>query len=124
LSCIKHRYEPNLLHVRPTVILDGSDQIFSTFKMAAVCARVLRQASASLARSIPYVGMISFSLGSQPLSVSSLAKHFSSTPIAMEAAVDAPGEAPSRATRDLSAAATSSVPNSNSPALCSWGLMI
>src|SRR5207248_7411006 len=88
----------------------GSDQIFSTFKIAAVSARVLRQASASRARSIPYVGMISFSLGSQPLSASSFAKHFSSTPRAMKAAVDAPGEAPSRATRDLSSAATSSVP--------------
>jgi hypothetical protein len=58
--------------------LADPDQIFSTFKTAAVSARVLRQAAASLARSIPYVGMISFSLGSQPLSVSSPAKHFSS----------------------------------------------
>src|SRR5262249_1162649 len=65
---------------------DVRNQMLSTFKMAAVSARVFRQASASLARSIPYVGMISLSLGSQLLSVSSLAKHFSSTPIAMKAA--------------------------------------
>ena len=37
--------------------------------------------------------MICFSLGSQPLSVSLLAKHFSSTPTAIKAAVEAPGEA-------------------------------
>ena len=45
---------------------------------------------------------MSFSLGSQPLSVSSLAKHFSSTLTAMKAAVDAPGEAPSKATSEWS----------------------
>src|SRR5437667_9092797 len=42
-------------------LVDGVDQIFSTFKIAAVSARVLRQASASRVSSIPYVRMICFS---------------------------------------------------------------
>jgi hypothetical protein len=43
--------------------------------------------------------LISFSFGSHACSVSSPAKHFCSTPIAMKAAVEAPGEAPRSATR-------------------------
>jgi hypothetical protein len=42
----------------------------------------------------------------------------------MKAAVDAPGEAPSKATRDLSSAATSSVPNSNKPNLIKIGAKV
>ena len=60
--------------------------------------------------------MISFSFGSHALAVSSSGKHFSSTLIAMKAAVEAPGEAPSSATSERSAAPTSSVPNSSSAA--------
>jgi len=46
--------------------------------------------------------MMLFSRSSQPPDASSFAKHFSSTPTAMNAAVDAPGEAPSRATIEWS----------------------
>ena len=46
--------------------------------------------------------MIWRSFGSQPSSVSRLAKHFCSTSCVMNAAVEAPGEAPSRATSVLS----------------------
>jgi hypothetical protein len=56
-----------------------------------------------------------FSRSSQPFEASSFAKHFSSTWTAMNAAVDAPGEAPSRATIEWSALPTCSVPNSSTP---------
>ena len=67
-------------------------------------ARTRRRKSASFISDTPYEGMISFSLGSQPAAVSSFGKHFSKTLIAMKAAVDAPGEAPSSATSERSAA--------------------
>src|SRR5580658_8144395 len=66
--------------------------------------------------------MISFSLGSQPSRVNLSGKHFSSTLIAMKAAVDAPGEAPRSATSERSAAATTSVPNSSRPPRFTSGL--
>ena len=44
--------------------------------------------------------MISFSFGNHALAVSSPAKHFASTLIAMNEAVDAPGEAPRSATSE------------------------
>jgi hypothetical protein len=50
--------------------------------------------------------------GNHPSSVSLSAKQVLKTSVAINAAVDAPGEAPSSATSDLSAADTSSVPNS------------
>jgi hypothetical protein len=96
-------------------------QIFSTVRTAAASARTRRRRSASFISDTPYEGMISFSLGSQPEAVSSLAKHFSKTLIAINAAVDAPGEAPSSATSERSAAATSSVPR---PPRLTSGLMV
>jgi hypothetical protein len=89
-----------------------------------VSARTRRRRSASFISDTPYEGMISFSLGSQPEAVSSLAKHFSKTLIAINAAVDAPGEAPSSATSERSAAATSSVPSSSRPPRLTSGLMV
>ena len=79
-------------------------QMFSIFKIAAVSARTRRRKSASSISDTPSEGIISFSLGSQPAAVSSFGKHFSKTLIPMKAAVDAPGEAPSSATSERSAA--------------------
>src|SRR5215510_314362 len=101
-----------------------SIQTFSRWSTAAVSARTRRVSAASLMRDSPYDGIISLSLGSQRLAVSSSLKHFSSTPIAMNTAVDAPGDAPSNATSERSAAATSSVPNSRNPPRLGSGLMI
>ena len=45
-----------------------------------------------------YLGLLRWLVGCAALAVNSCAKHFSSTLIAMNAAVDAPGDAPSSAT--------------------------
>ena len=87
-------------------------------------ARTRLHKSASSNSDIPYEGMISWSFGNQALAVSSREKHFCKTLIAMKAAVDAPGEAPRRATSDWSAAPISSVPNSSNPPRSASGLMI
>src|SRR5262249_14593246 len=99
-------------------------QTFSRCSTAAVSARTRRHSAASLIRDSPYDGIISLSLESQRLAVSSSLKAFSSTPIAMNTAVDAPGDAPNKATSERSAAATSSVPNSRNPPRLGSGLMI
>jgi hypothetical protein len=85
---------------------------------------VLATGASILSESIAYVGMIALSLGSQPLSVSSPAKYFFEHADGDEGRCGRTGEAPSRATSDLSSAATSSVPNSNTPPLCWSGLLI
>ena len=56
---------------------------FSTLRTAAVSARTRRRRSTSSIKDMPYEGMISLSLGSQPAGVNSSEKHFCRTLIAM-----------------------------------------
>ena len=59
-------------------------------------------------KDFPWDGMTSWSSVFQPAASSSPSKHRSIARRMIQAAVDAPGEAPGSATRDLSAATTSS----------------